>query len=98
MFGLRTAFKPIWAGAPLGAAPVSVMAQVRAHGQPVPAHAWVFGERLIVDLCEPVRGLAKGQAVVLYDGTRVLGSATVDATMRDSAADPIAGLIAHGSA
>jgi tRNA-specific 2-thiouridylase len=43
----------------------------------------VQGERLIVDLGEPIRGLARGQAVVLYDGTRVLGSATVDATSRD---------------
>ena len=72
--------KPIWAGAPLGATPVSVLAQVRAHGNPVPALAWIRGGRLIVDLCEPIRGLARGQAVVLYDRTRVLGSATVDVT------------------
>jgi hypothetical protein len=44
----------------------------------------VQGERLIVDLGEPIRGLARGQAVVLYHGTRVLGSATVDATSRDA--------------
>lgn len=73
--------RPIWAGVPLGATPVSVMAQVRAHGNPVPALAWIRGGRLIVDLCEPIRGLARGQAVVLYDRTRVLGSATVDVTM-----------------
>ena len=72
--------RPIWAGSPLGATPVSVMAQVRAHGDPVPAFAWISGGRLIVDLCEPIRGLARGQAVVLYDRTRVLGSATVDVT------------------
>lgn len=72
--------RPIWAGVPLGATPVSVMAQVRAHGNPVPALAWIRGGRLIVDLCEPIRGLARGQAVVLYDHTRVLGSATVDVT------------------
>ncbi|CAB4941659.1 MAG: tRNA 2-thiouridine(34) synthase MnmA [Actinobacteria bacterium] len=76
--------RPIWAGEPLGETPVPVTAQVRAHGNPVPARAWVQGERLIVDLGEPIRGLARGQAVVLYDGTRVLGSATVDATSRDA--------------
>ena len=100
--------RPIWAGAALGATPVSVMAQVRAHGHPVPALAWIRGGRLIVDLCEPIRGLARGQAVVLYDGTRVLGSATVDVTqpvsvprdsvVPDSASGTVAELIAHGSA
>jgi tRNA-specific 2-thiouridylase len=45
----------------------------------------VHDERLIVHLEVPIRGLARGQAVVLYDGTRVLGSATVDATSRDFA-------------
>ena len=40
------------------------------------------GDRLVVDLVTPIRGLAAGQAVVLYEGTRVIGSATVDATHR----------------
>ena len=31
---------------------------------------------------EPVRGIAPGQAVVLYDGTRVVGSATIATTSR----------------
>ena len=31
-------------------------------------------------LDDPVRGVATGQAVVLYDGDTVLGSATVAAT------------------
>jgi tRNA-uridine 2-sulfurtransferase len=33
-----------------------------------------------VRLLEPVRGIATGQAVVLYDGDTVLGAATVAAT------------------
>ena len=33
-----------------------------------------------VELAEPLRGVAPGQAVVLYDGDAVLGSATIDAT------------------
>lgn len=79
---------PIWAAEPLDKSPVEVMAQVRAHGQPVPARAWVRDDRLIVDLDESIRGLASGQAVVLYDGTRVLGSATVDTTSRHSLTAP----------
>lgn len=78
--------KVVWAGPPLGGDPVGVQAQVRAHGQPVPARARMAGDRLVVDLKEPIRGLATGQAVVLYDGTRVIGSATVDATHRVTAA------------
>lgn len=74
--------RPTWAGTPVGPTPESVIAQVRAHGSPLPATAWLEGERLIVELVESVRGLAPGQAVVLYDDTRVIGSATVDATRR----------------
>lgn len=74
--------KPIWTMRPLGATPVELLAQVRAHGVPVPARAHEAGGRLIVELLVPIRGIALGQAVVLYDGTRVVGSATIDATTR----------------
>ncbi len=74
-----------------GAAPageVSVGAQVRAHGEEVPATAYLVGEdQLRVRLASPVRGVAPGQAVVLYDGTRVLGSATIAATDRVTRGD-----------
>jgi tRNA-uridine 2-sulfurtransferase len=33
-------------------------------------------------LTVPARGIAPGQAVVVYDGTRVVGSATIDTTSR----------------
>ncbi|MCZ2402758.1 tRNA 2-thiouridine(34) synthase MnmA [Paenarthrobacter sp. Z7-10] len=64
------------------------MAQVRAHGDPVPARARVewtadddgtVREELLVTLIEPLRGVSPGQTVVLYQGTRVLGQATIDA-------------------
>ncbi len=55
-------------------------AQLRAHGAAVPATAEPAGDRVCVRLHEPVRGVARGQAVVLYDGDRVIGSATIDAT------------------
>jgi tRNA-specific 2-thiouridylase len=71
-----------WAGPALGASGHRVSAQVRAHGIPVAAIASVVDDRLLVALDEPIRGLAPGQAVVLYEGTRVVGSATVDRTRR----------------
>ncbi len=71
-----------WTGEPLGPEPTAVMAQVRAHGTPVPASACVRDGMLAVELEETIRGLAPGQSVVLYDGTRVIGSATVDRTRR----------------
>ena len=63
-----------------GAAPegvVSLGAQVRAHGEEVPAQAWAEGDEVQVRLSSRLRGVAPGQSVVLYDGTRVVGSATI---------------------
>jgi tRNA-specific 2-thiouridylase len=62
-------------------------AQVRAHGDPVPAKGrvervaddgGVYRDGLVVTLTEPLRGVAPGQTVVLYQGSRVLGQATID--------------------
>ena len=75
-----TGVRPVWSG---GAAPTGRydgLAQLRAHGAVVPCTAELVGDELRVSLHEPVRGVARGQAVVLYDGDRVVGSATVDAT------------------
>ncbi len=68
-----------WCGEPPSGA-FEARAQVRAHGETVPARARPDGDRLRVTLAEPLRGVAPGQAVVLYDGTRVVGSATIAAT------------------
>ncbi len=56
---------------------IEVGAQIRAHGQEYPATAWAEGEQVQVRLGERIRGVAPGQSVVLYDGTRVVGSATI---------------------
>ncbi|WP_312917908.1 tRNA 2-thiouridine(34) synthase MnmA [Kocuria sp.] len=68
--------------------PVTV--QVRAHGDPAPARAWLTRQdgqqRLCVRLDEPQRGVAPGQTMVLYQGARVLGQATIDAAFADRAA------------
>ena len=68
-----------WCGpAPDGV--VRVGAQVRAHGEEFPASAWADGDRVEVRLDSRIRGVAPGQSVVLYDGTRVVGSATIAAS------------------
>jgi tRNA-specific 2-thiouridylase len=65
-----------WCGpAPEGV--VAVGAQVRAHGEEFPAQAWSDGDRVEVRFGSRIRGVAPGQSVVLYDGTRVVGSATI---------------------
>lgn len=77
-----------WCGdSPVGE--VRVGAQVRAHGEEVPALAWVDEsdpEIVHVRLDSRIRGVAPGQSVVLYDGTRVVGSATIASTDRASVA------------
>jgi tRNA-specific 2-thiouridylase len=60
--------------------PVPCTAQVRAHGSTVPATAEAQAGRLLVRLHAPVRGTAPGQAVVLYDGDRVLGGGHIVST------------------
>ena len=52
-------------------------AQVRAHGSPVPATVTRDGDRVMVELGEPMRGVAAGQSLVLYQGSRVIGQATI---------------------
>ena len=69
-----------WTSSALTDEPTAVLAQVRAHGSAIPGRARVVEGSLLVDLDEAIRGLAPGQTVVLYEGTRVIGSATVDST------------------
>jgi tRNA-uridine 2-sulfurtransferase len=76
--------RPRWcADAPDGA--IECLAQYRAHGVPVAARAERVDGVVSVRFAEPQRGVAPGQAVVLYDGTRVVGAATIDRTDQVSA-------------
>lgn len=76
-----TAIRPRWCGlAPEG--PGTYTAQLRAHGGETEVTAELTDGTLAVTFTEPVRGVAPGQAVVLYDGTRVVGSATIATTVR----------------
>lgn len=69
-----------------GVAPADSMdcvVQVRAHGGLADCSAELRGDTLIVELRNPLRGVAPGQTLVLYradpDGDEVLGSATIRA-------------------
>lgn len=55
-----------------------ISAQIRAHGEALPGIVERSDERLVVRLTAPVRGVAPGQTLVLYDGDRVIASATLD--------------------
>ncbi|MYS71607.1 tRNA 2-thiouridine(34) synthase MnmA, partial [Streptomyces sp. SID5926] len=78
------AIKPRWCGAaPTG--PGTYTAQLRAHGGETEVRAELVDGTLEVTFTEPVRGVAPGQAIVLYDGTRVVGSATIASTTRATA-------------
>ncbi len=79
-----TADRPRWCGA----APerLAGTVQLRAHGE---EHAAVVevrphdeGDEVSVALREPAQEVAAGQAVVVYDGTRVVGSATITGSRR----------------
>jgi tRNA-specific 2-thiouridylase len=70
----------VWQG-PAPTAATGCLVQVRAHGEAVPATARVEDGGVVVDLAQPLRGVAPGQAVVLYDDDVVIGSATIAETV-----------------
>ncbi|WP_062302419.1 tRNA 2-thiouridine(34) synthase MnmA [Demequina subtropica] len=57
--------------------PTACEVQVRAHGTPVAATVKRDHGRVNVSLTEPMRGVAAGQSLVIYRGSRVLGQATI---------------------
>ena len=73
------ASRPVWCGRPL-TGPLIGSVQLRAHGAEHRARVEPRDVGLVVELLEPAEGVAPGQAVVVYDGTRVVGSATIEAT------------------
>jgi tRNA-specific 2-thiouridylase len=79
--GRIDAIRPHWTSSPPSAR-WSGLVQLRAHSEPVVAHAAVTAERLEMSLAAPISGVAPGQAAVLYEGTRVVGSATIAGSHR----------------
>ncbi|OZM81819.1 tRNA 2-thiouridine(34) synthase MnmA [Pseudonocardia sp. MH-G8] len=75
--------RPVWSAGSAPGPRFDCVAQVRAHGGIAPAVAEPAPDGLRVELAEPLRGVAPGQAVALYrpdaDGDVVLGSATITA-------------------
>ena len=70
------AIRPRWCGPPLDG-PARLGVQVRAHGAEIPADVRLAVDGFAAHLETPLRGVAPGQAAVLYDGTRVVGSGTI---------------------
>lgn len=56
------------------------LAQVRAHGTPLPAIFEYDGNQVVAKLDTPANNVAAGQGLVIYDGDRVVGSSTVKNT------------------
>src|SRR6185312_964340 len=72
--------RPVWTGCEPPSGERDCLVQLRAHGEVHPATARLDGDLLRIRLWAPARGVARGQAAVLYDGDAVLGSGTITAT------------------
>ncbi|MCX5046097.1 tRNA 2-thiouridine(34) synthase MnmA [Aldersonia sp. NBC_00410] len=79
--------RAIWTSGHAPEGPVECVAQVRAHGGTAKAIAEAAGDGLTVRLLEPLTGVARGQAVVVYQpdsgGDIVIGSGTISTTSAD---------------
>ena len=78
-----TGIRPRWCGTV--PTRLSGTVQLRAHGAEHRGVVSVSGDAVEIELLDPAYGIAPGQAAVVYDGTRVVGSATISATGRVSA-------------
>jgi tRNA-specific 2-thiouridylase len=77
--GHISGIRPRWCG--VAPATLEGTVQLRAHGSEHRCRVTV-GETVEIELLDPAYGIAPGQAAVLYDGTRVVGSATIASTRR----------------
>lgn len=77
---------PVFTSGVAPSGPLECAVQVRAHGEAADAIAELVNGELVVRLRAPMRGVARGQTLVLYrrdpDGDEVLGSATIAGTAR----------------
>ena len=77
------AIRPRWCGtAPSPGVRLECTVQLRAHGDEHRAVLTTRDDGVSVSLVEPASGIAPGQAVVVYDGSRVVGSATISTARR----------------
>ena len=68
---------PVWCGPAITSEQREGFVQIRAHGAALPCSYYFDGTFLVATLAQPLLGLATGQAMVIYDGDRVVGSATI---------------------
>lgn len=75
---------PVFTGGTAPTGPIECAVQVRAHGEIADAVAELVDGELVVQLRAPLRGVARGQTLVLYrpdpEGDEVIGSATIAGT------------------
>ncbi len=76
--------RPLWTLGEQPAPSFDCLVQLRAHGMVTPATVEVAGDSVIARLHGSQRGIAAGQALVMYEGDVVLGSATIS-TARSAA-------------
>jgi tRNA-specific 2-thiouridylase len=86
-----TAVRPVWTGCPPPVIPRDCLVQLRAHGDGHACTTWLEEDTLRICLHHPARGVAKGQAAVLYLGDAVLASATISRTSAPESSAAIPG-------
>jgi tRNA-specific 2-thiouridylase len=69
--------KPVWCGDNPGTEWRNGFVQVRAHGAALDCKYRETDTGVEIELAKPLLGLATGQAAVIYDGDRVVGSSTI---------------------
>lgn len=69
--------QPVWCGANPGTDWKNGFVQVRAHGAALDCKYRQVNDGVEIELAQPLLGLATGQAAVIYDGDRVVGSSTI---------------------
>ncbi len=69
--------RAVWCGPTVTEEIQRGLVQVRAHGAALACTYFFKDGLLVAQLDEPLLGLATGQAMVIYDGDRVVGSATI---------------------
>jgi tRNA-specific 2-thiouridylase len=76
--------RPVWPSGTMPSGELDCVVQVRAHGGTAAATASIVDDEVVVRLRDELRGVAPGQAVVLYRedaaGDVVVGSATITLT------------------
>ena len=78
--------RPVWSGMEPTETPLACQVQLRAHGEIYPCRAWESSGELVIELEQPVRGVAPGQAAVLY-GSSAVAVGEGDAAPGDATAD-----------